>query len=283
MRYAAGVDAPSHDDTDQLVGVPRTQVSDGAVEHGADEVVREEPLELRVGGVPLAVVMRTPGHDEDLAWGFLLTERIVDGVHRVQSVRHCTTVETPEAEDNVMQVVLADDFRVDLARLRRNLYASSSCGICGKATIENVLDAAPALEDETRVHAEVLHRLPDALRAEQDVFDRTGGLHAAGLFTPSGERLCVREDVGRHNAVDKVVGWAARSGLDPRGHVLQVSGRVSYEIMQKALAARIPIVAAVSAPSSLAIELAHAADMTLVAFSRGRRLCIYAGAHRVNS
>lgn len=261
----------------------RTEIRDGQARPGQDVVVREEPLEIRVGGVPLAVVMRTPGHDEDLVWGFLVTERIVDGPHRVESVRHCTTVEAPEAEDNVMQVVLAADFEVDLARLRRNLYASSSCGICGKATIENVLDSAPAIDDDSIVEAQALHGLPDALRAAQKVFDLTGGLHAAGLFTIDGDVVCVREDVGRHNAVDKTIGWAVRNGVDLGGHVLQASGRVSYEIMQKALAARIPIVAAVSAPSSLAIELARAAGMTLVAFSRGQRLCIYAGPHRVRA
>src|SRR5690606_15362608 len=155
-----------------------------------------EPLEIRIGGVPIAVVMRTPGHDEELTWGFLLTERVIDDPARVRSVRHCAQVDTPEAENNVLQVVLHPEASVDLARLRRNLYASSSCGICGKATLDQVLARAPALQDDCRVSVRVLHALPERLRAAQAVFSRTGGLHAAGLFTVDGELLVVREDVG---------------------------------------------------------------------------------------
>lgn len=265
----------------RFVEVARTQIEGEARTQDADRVVREEPLEIRLGGVPLAVVMRTPGHDEELTWGFLVTERVVAEREQVSSVRHCTTVEAPEAEDNVMQVVLATGVEVDLARLRRNIYASSSCGICGKATIENVMENAPPVDDAVEVGAGVLYSLPQRLRGAQDVFDQTGGLHAAGLFTPLGEPLVVREDVGRHNAVDKVIGWALREGRPLAGHVLMVSGRVSYEITQKALAARIPVVAAVSAPSSLAIDLAREAGLTLVAFLRGERLCVYAGEQRV--
>ncbi len=283
MRYAAAVIGDGSDEAGRFVEVRRTEVDDGRVAESGDSVVREEPLEIRLAGVPLAVVMRTPGHDEDLTWGFLFTERIVEDPSSVQTVRHCTTVEAPEAEDNIMQVVLAPEVEVDLARLRRNLYASSSCGICGKATIENVLVTAPPLDDPAVVEADVLYGLPAALRRGQDVFDRTGGLHAAGIFTLTGEAVVVREDVGRHNAVDKTIGWALRRGLDLRGHVMQVSGRLSYEITQKALAARIPILAAVSAPTSLAVELALEADMTLVGFLRDRRMCVYSGVDRVRS
>jgi len=271
------------DDDDALRSIARVQLREHERRADHDMVVREEPLEIRVGGIPLAVVMRTPGDDEDLARGFLVTERVVESADQIASVRHCTTAEAPEAENNVMQVVLAPEVAIDLARLRRNLYASSSCGICGKATIENVLAVAPPIDDETRVAADTLYALPSSLRGEQAVFGRTGGLHAAGLFTPDGQRLVVREDVGRHNAVDKAIGWAlAHDRVPLHGTVLMVSGRVSYEIVQKALAARVPIVAAVSAPSSLAIDLARAGALTLVAFLRDRTMAIYAGEQRVS-
>ena len=279
------VESDGDDDGEfRLRPVERVVIDGEGASVSGDRVVCEEPLEIRIGGVPLAVVMRTPGNDVELTRGFLLTERIVAGLDWIESVRHCTDVEHPEAEDNVMQVVLRRGVVIDLARLRRNLYASSSCGICGKATIENVLATAPPVDDECSISAATLTRLPDLLRAGQPVFDRTGGLHAAGLFTTGGDTVVVREDIGRHNAVDKVVGWALAGGAGVgslQGHALMVSGRISYEIVQKALAARIPIVAAVSAPSSLAIELANAGRMTLVAFLRGGRMSIYSGRHRV--
>ena len=261
-------------DDDAHVEVPRTRWSGEGAASDADTLVREEPLEIRVGGVPIAVVMRSPGHDEELARGFLLTERIVGQAEDVASIRHCTTVEAPDAEDNVIQATLREGVEVDLARLRRNMYASSSCGICGKATIDVALAHAPALEpDELRVSPDVLYRMPDLLRGAQEVFDRTGGLHGAALFDDHGSMLVAREDIGRHNAVDKTVGWAASAGRLPLTRsILMVSGRVSYEITQKALAARIPIVAAVSAPSSLAVELARRAGITVVAFLRGRSM-----------
>ena len=268
-------------DTDAIAVVHRVEWTDGATHEAEDRVVREEPLEIRIGGVPVAVVMRTPGHDAELVRGFLTTERVVDDPSWVASVRHCTTAEHPDAENNVMQVVLRQGHTVDLARLRRNLYASSSCGVCGKASIDRVMETAPALVDHTRVPVTALYGIPENLRAQQAVFSATGGLHAAGLFDTAGTALVVREDVGRHNAVDKVVGWAHANRPVLTETVLAVSGRVSFEIVQKALAARIPIVAAVSAPSSLAIELARRADLTLAAFVRGRRLCVYAGPQRV--
>lgn len=246
-----------------------------------DVVVREEPLEIRIGGVPIAVVMRTPGHDEELVRGFVVTERIVDDPRHVTSIRHCSDVPEPEAEDNVMQVVLSEGIEVDLARLRRNIYASSSCGICGKASIEAALATAPPLMDARRVDAAIIAGLPAALRADQAVFERTGGLHAAGLFTVDGDRLVVREDIGRHNAVDKVVGWAQTHPAGKRAAILMVSGRVSYEIVQKALAARIPIIGAVSAPSSLAIDLATSGEVTLVGFVRDGTFNVYANPERI--
>ena len=262
--------------------VGRVQWRGDSSQASPDEVVREEPLEIRVGGVSIAVVMRTPGHDLELARGFLVTERIAPQPAAITSVHHCTTVEAPEAEDNVVIATLSPGTDVDLAKLRRNLYASSSCGICGKATIESALAHAPALRDEVRVPAATLYGLPETLARHQEVFHRTGGLHAAGLFRPDGTLLAMREDVGRHNAVDKVVGWAALEGALPlAGHVLLVSGRVSYEIVQKALAARIPIIAAVSAPSTLAVELAEQGGVTLAAFVRGETLSVYTHADRI--
>ncbi len=250
-----------------------------------DVVAREEPLEIQLGPASLAVVMRTPGHDEELALGFLVTERVVTSAADVVSIRHCTTAERPEAEDNVLRVQLAPHVEVDLAALRRNLYASSSCGICGKATIENALAAAPPLDDDsTTFGVTVVRSFPGELRRGQGVFQATGGLHAAALFDESGGLLVVREDVGRHNAVDKTIGWAAARGLLPlANHALMVSGRVSYEIVQKALAARIPLVAAVSAPTSLAVELAEASRICLVGFLRGEAMNVYATMRRLRA
>lgn len=249
-----------------------------------DLIAREEPLEIRVNGVALAVVMRTPGNDEELVRGFLLSERIIQAVTDIADLRHCDNVDTPQAEDNVMLVRLAPSVDIDLAALRRNLYASSSCGVCGKASIEVALalpgfDARRSLD--VHVSVDVLAVLPERLRAEQRVFARTGGLHGVGLFAPNGQLLVVREDVGRHNAVDKVIGWAATHEVPFDRCVLMISGRVSFEIVQKALALAIPIIAAVSAPTSLAVDLAREAGMTLVGFVRDGRLCVYAGAQRV--
>ncbi len=250
-------------------------------EPGEDVVAREEPLEIRLGGAPLAVVMRTPGDDEELAAGFLVSERVVRSPEEIASLRHAPGVD-PEAEDNAIQVVLAPGVEVDLDALRRNLYASSSCGICGKATLENVLRDAPPLDDPARFAPGFFYGLPGRLAEAQPVFSRTGGLHAAGLFDAQGRLLVAREDVGRHNAVDKVVGWALQRGRVPlAGHVLLVSGRISYEIAQKALVARLPVVAGVSAPSSLAVELAERSGMALVGFLRGTRLNVYGRRERV--
>ncbi len=261
----------------------RRTIERGSVREEGDLVACEEPLEIQLGPASLAVVMRTPGHDEELALGFAMTERIVSSPKDVLSIRHCSTALHPESEDNLIRIVLAPHVEVDLARLRRNLYASSSCGICGKATIENVLSSAPPLDDDrTTIGSSVVCGYPASLAKLQDAFRSTGGLHAAGLFDARGQVLVVREDVGRHNAVDKVVGWAAARGLTPlSGHALMVSGRVSYEIVQKALAARIPVVAAVSAPSSLAIDLAAASGIAVVGFVRGDAMNVYSNEWRI--
>ncbi len=242
-----------------------------------DHVAAEAPLEIRIAGTPIAVVMRTPGHDEELVRGFLLSERIANEPGAIVSVRHCTTVDIPEAEDNVVQVVL--DHAVDLAALRRNLFASSSCGVCGKASIEQVMARSGTIGHALRIPPSTLYDLPARLEAGQAGFDATGGVHAAALFDGLLETIAIREDVGRHNAVDKVLGVAALNAR--RGAALMVSGRVSFEIIQKALACGIELVAAVSAPSALAVELAQESGMTLVAFLRSPRMCVYTGEQRI--
>jgi FdhD protein len=267
---------------DDSARVARVRYAGGQGQPEQDSVAIEEPLEIQLGGAPLAVVMRTPGHDPELALGFLVTERVVASPAQIESVRHCRAVPDPDASENVIRVVLAPGVAVDLDALRRNLYASSSCGICGKATIENALASAPPLADESRFDTGFFPPLPGRLQAAQPAFAVTGGLHAAGLFAPDGRLLVVREDVGRHNAVDKVIGWALREGRLPlTGHVLLVSGRISYELVQKALVARIPVLAAVSAPSSLAVDLAERARLTLVGFLRGASFNVYGERSRV--
>lgn len=267
----------------------------GGISHRQDDLVAcEEPLEIRIGGVSVAVVMRTPGGehaDQELVRGFLISERIIECPTTILSLRHCSTAPSPEADGNVVDVRLEATLEatLDLDRLRRNLFASSSCGICGKATIANVMQSGSAVDDTTEVTESLITGLPARLREHQQLFDWSGGLHAAALFTAAGHLVVVREDVGRHNAVDKVIGFAAgciSEASDPEkfalsGHILCVSGRVSFEIVQKALAARIPIVVAVSAPTSLAVQLAETARVTLVAFARGRSMNIYSEPQRI--
>ncbi len=256
----------------------------------ADTLTVEEPLELRVGGMPLTVTMRTPGHDIELVHGFLLTEGIIRDAADVTLARYCegavVSGESGFEENtyNVIDVTLAPGVAAPAAELARNFFTSSSCGVCGKASIEQLRARTtwPVRDDPARWPAELIAGLPEALRAEQRSFDKTGGLHAAGLFGSDGELLAVREDVGRHNAVDKVLGWALLQGILPAaGCVLMVSGRASFELTQKALMGGVPALAAVSAPSSLAVETAADAGMTLVGFVRGTRLNVYAGADRV--
>ncbi|HEX8628253.1 MAG TPA: formate dehydrogenase accessory sulfurtransferase FdhD [Catenuloplanes sp.] len=256
-----------------------------------DSLAAEEPLEIRVGAAgphrraPLAVTMRTPGHDLDLALGFLLTEGIIRAHDDVVTAQLCAGTDTPNTY-NVVDVVLAATVPPPQTDPSRNFYTTSSCGVCGKASIDAVRTRSlfDVGADPLRVDPAVLAALPDRLRAAQRGFDRTGGLHAAGLFSADGALLVLREDVGRHNAVDKVVGWAVREGRLPlRGHVLLVSGRASFELTQKAWMAGIPVLAAVSAPSTLAAELAEEAGMTLVGFLRGPTMNVYTGSHRVTA
>ena len=265
--------------------VDLTQVSewdDGKVLRKEDYLAAEEPLEIRVGDHPLSVTMRTPGHDLELSAGFLFTEGLVTKRERIVSLEN--VVGDGEANrGNVVRAMLAPESAPDFEKMRRHFFAASSCGICGKASIDAV--RSRSLEPpnpDFRLDAEVLLRMPDALRASQAVFGRTGGLHAAALFDAKGELLVLREDIGRHNAVDKVIGWALLENRVPlREAVLLVSGRGGFEIVQKAIVAGLPIVASVSAPSSLAVQLARELRLTLIGFLRGRRFVIYAGEERI--
>jgi FdhD protein len=235
-----------------------------------DEIAVEEPLEIRVDGRAIAVTMRTPGHDEELALGFLRSE----GIPAVSA--HPTA----DFAANVIGVEVDGDF--DLERLTRNFYTSSSCGVCGKGALEAVAVEAPRVESELAVPASLVAGLPDRLRSAQPTFAATGGLHATGLFDAEGELLAVREDVGRHNAMDKVVGWAFGAGLLPLGDkILCVSGRLSFELVQKAAVAGCPIVVAVGAPSTLAVDLARDRGVTLCGFVRGGRVNVYSEPQRV--
>jgi FdhD protein len=248
-----------------------------------DDLAAEEPLEIRIRATPLAVTMRTPGQDIDLAMGFLLSEGIIRAADDVVSAQLCAGTDTPNTY-NVVDVTLGPDVPPPMTDPSRNFYTTSSCGVCGKASIDAVRTRSrfDVSSDAVRVPAQVLAQLPDRLRSAQRTFDRTGGLHAAGLFTAAGELVVLREDVGRHNAVDKVIGWAVREGRLPlTGHVLLVSGRASFELTQKAWMGGLPLLAAVSAPSTLAAELADEAGITLVGFLRGRSMNVYAGTHRV--
>ncbi|MBC9821106.1 formate dehydrogenase accessory sulfurtransferase FdhD [Terrabacter sp. MAHUQ-38] len=253
-----------------------------------DRLAAEEPLEVRVGGRSLAVTMRTPGADVELALGFLVSEGVVRHRQDVATVRYCAGA-TEEGLNtyNVLDVQLAPGVELPTFGMERNTYTTSSCGVCGKASIDAVstVSAFPVADDLLQVTPEMLVSLPDRLREAQQVFDQTGGLHAAGLFDGrSGDLLVAREDVGRHNAVDKVVGWALEHDLLPlSGTVLMVSGRASFELTQKASMAGVPVLAAVSAPSSLAADLADELGITLVGFLRGDSMVVYSRADRVTA
>jgi FdhD protein len=255
---------------------------DGVFSSRPDELACEEPLEIRVRGRAISVTMRTPRHDDELAAGFLLTEGIIKRKADVLAVEPCSKNE----DGNVLNVLLAADVAVNFESLTRHVFASSSCGLCGKATIESIrgkfasIDFASA-DSDACVDPAVLLELPKVMRQTQGAFDRSGGLHAAALFETNGRLLVIREDVGRHNAVDKVLGHALLHGLALDKSVLVVSGRSSFEIMQKALAGRVPVVAAVSAPSSLAVEFARNSGQTLIGFLREGRMNIYAHAERL--
>lgn len=264
----------------------RVSVRNGATTtERADTLVVEEPLEIRVNGSPITVTMRTPGSDIELAQGFLLTEGLIAQRGDLAAARYCRGEGGEGLNDyNVLDVTLADGVRLPELGVARNFYSTSSCGVCGKASLEAVrlISRHSPGDDPATVSADVLRGLPAQLRSAQKVFAATGGLHGAALFGTDGSMMVVREDVGRHNAVDKVIGWALESGAVPlAGSVLLVSGRASFELTQKAVMAGIPIMAAVSAPSSLAVDLAAQSGLTLVAFLRDESMNVYSRADRV--
>lgn len=253
------------------------RVRDNRGERIDDTLVSEEPVEFRLGTTPIAVLMRTPGHDAELGLGFALTEAIVLRPSEVDDVRP-----VPHTDgDDRWEIVLADGVTVDPEQFRRNLYTTSSCGVCGKASIDAVRIAAPAPPDGPLVSSEVLLGLPPIMRRHQDQFTSTGGIHAAGLFASDGTLLVLREDIGRHNAVDKVIGALARTQWPLGEVVLLVSGRVSFEMVQKAAVAGIPVVCGVSAASTLAVDLGTELGLTVVGFLRDDGYNVYAGGHRL--
>ncbi|MFG2025981.1 formate dehydrogenase accessory sulfurtransferase FdhD [Streptomyces sp. NPDC048825] len=264
------------------------RIRDGVVSSRPDTLVAEEPLEIRLNGKPLAITMRTPGDDFALAAGFLVSEGVLGDQQELQNIVYCAGATVDGSNTyNIVDVKTASGVVIPDITLERNVYTTSSCGLCGKASLDAVRTTARwAIDDgeaaPVRLEPELLASLPDRLRASQRVFDRTGGLHAAALFTEDGELLDIREDVGRHNAVDKLVGRALQNGMLPLSRtILLVSGRASFELAQKAVMAGIPVLAAVSAPSSLAVDLAAESDLTLVGFLRGASMNVYAGEHRI--
>ena len=270
VRITVGVDEP-----------------DASTVRRMDTLAAEEPLEIRVGGTPLTVTMRTPGDDVELAAGFLVSEGVITRADQFASAMHCSGPGTEANTYNVLDVRLAPGTPPPDPARARHSYTTSACGVCGAASIDQVRTASSfdVSADPVGVDAAVLAELPDTLRTRQAVFEKTGGLHAAALCDAStGEVLVVREDVGRHNAVDKVIGWAVLNDRLPlRTTVLQVSGRASFELVQKAVMAGIPILSAVSAPSSLAVEMAESSGLTLVGFVRGDSMNVYARADRVRT
>ena len=251
----------------------------GGVSEVSDVTSREEPLEIRVEGRSVAVVMRTPGHDEELAAGFLVSEGVVQKPRDILEVSQCPS--TNNEHGNIVDVLLGGAV-VNWESLTRHVFSASSCGLCGKTSIESVFQQFPEVKGAWEVSPQLIASLPDKLRAAQETFAKTGGLHASGLFDLEGNLIVLREDVGRHNALDKILGYALQRGLLPLDqHILLVSGRVSFEIIQKALAGGIALVAAISAPSSLAVNFAQEAGQTLVGFLRGETMNVYTHPQRV--
>lgn len=253
------------------------RISGGETEERDDTVAMEAPLAIQLQSKQIAVVMRTPGHDEELAVGFLVSEGVLTEAAQITSVHHCSDRD----EDDTIRVLVADSVAIDFERLKRNVYAASSCGVCGKASLDAAMSCAPPLAKGAGFDATILVQGPTLLRTTQSLFDKTGGVHGAALADAQGRLLAAREDVGRHNAVDKLIGWATLNKHDLSRTFLAVSGRVSFEIVQKALAARIPAIVAVSAPTSLAVELAQRANILVAAFVRDGRMNVYAGAERL--
>ena len=277
-----------------------SRIENGSKQIFTDSLAVEEPLEMRLDyqdspqsrkQKSISITMRTPGHDLDLAVGFLVTEGILNPhlspQEQLQSVQHCGPAQAHLGHSNVVKIVLGDKVPVGLFSLERNFYTTSSCGVCGKASIEALrlksgADLAKLHGDKCKIAAGLIPRLPEVLREAQDLFSTTGGLHASGLFNAKGELEILREDVGRHNALDKVIGWAFQAGRLPlKNSILVLSGRISFELVQKAAMAGLPVIVAVGAPSSLALQLAEEADITLIGFTRGERFNVYCGESRL--
>lgn len=261
-------------------------------EEKPDLLATEEPLEIRIGFGPLSgrqqksisVTMRTPGHDFELACGFLFTEGIIHSFDQIESIKYCEDVGKQEEKGNVVRVELKPEVQIDFEKLQRHFYTSSSCGVCGKTSIDSVKVNCSSVQGELKITSEVIHALPDTLRKAQAVFEYTGGLHASALFDPNGSLIILREDVGRHNALDKVIGaMLFQKAVPLSNYVLLVSGRASFELVQKAAVAGISILAAVGAPSSLAVQLAKEVGMTLLGFVRDKRFNIYCNDQRITN
>ena len=250
---------------ERIAPVAVTHVTEDGISRDDDVLAVEEPLEIRIGDKPISVTMRTPGDDFELAAGFLFTEGLIRGAGDIESIRHW-------GSPNVVRVALREGVAIDMSRLDRHFYTASSCGVCGKTSIDAVHVVTEPLPPIRPIDAEVIHRLPQMLEQNQSAFRATGGLHGAAIFTTTGELLGVREDIGRHNAVDKVIGCFFEAPA-----ILMVSSRASFEVVQKAIVARIPVLASVGAPSTLAVDLARSRGLTLLGFVRERRFNIYAG------
>jgi FdhD protein len=256
---------------ERIAAVDVTHVTEDGTSRDDDVLAVEEPLEIRVGEKPISVTMRTPGDDYDLAAGFLFTEGLIQSAEQIDSIRHW-------GSPNVVRVALRAGAHIDASRLDRHFYTTSSCGVCGKTSIDAVHVATQHLPENKPIATAVVYRLPELLEQHQSAFRATGGLHGAAIFTASGDLLRIREDIGRHNAVDKVVGSLFREGAMPRtAAVLMVSSRASFELAQKAIVAGIPVLASVGAPSTLAVELAREFGLTLLGFVRDRRFNVYSG------
>ena len=260
--------------------------------HKTDLIVVEEPLEIRLGyghskdrkQKNVSLTMRTPGNDFELSLGFLFTEGIIYQKDQIHQVRYCKNVNNPESIENIVRVELSEDIQVDLSSIERNFYTNSSCGVCGKASLESleILNCPAPLPSSPRISLEIIHKLADVVSNEQTVFKYTGGLHAAAIFSDKGELELIREDIGRHNALDKVIGhYFYQNALPLSKNILFLSGRVSFEMVQKAVMARIPIIVAVGAPSSLAVALAQKYNVTLIGFARDQSFNIYMDDSRV--
>ena len=294
MRLSIAATNKQSDEIAQSVPIQISRVDHGQTSEVLDHVALEEPLEIRLDwldGVErqrksISITMRTPGNDNELAAGFLFSEGVVRLPTDIDDIVGCGSNNGAHGGQNIVKVRLADHAKVEWPKLQRHFYATSSCGVCGKASLDalEVPGICAIADDGFQIHSNLICTLQDKLRARQSVFDQTGGLHAAALFTAAGELLALREDVGRHNAVDKLLGAQFLAGNAPLSrHLLFLSGRASFELVQKALVAGVPMIVAVGAPSSLAVELAKRFNISLVGFARGERFNIYNGASRVNA